>query len=662
VTRVQLVDVDVPDTQQLIEPSWSRLYFQQGVPVIDTSRALDVTINGNVSSLVLPLPLDAVRSFEIVEPGVTRVFTTLRAPSPIVPVAEVWKCLPGGQGLRIHGVPGFHDGFLLTEGNVRSGGSGTMGFEVLSYDFSEALTGSSNLLVLTAAPIPGPTFLAAILSKLTPGALASQPLPPLSPGDCSFNSWLVQFQYVPSTDKFIVYTRFPRHVEEAVLSGPLCEYLGYGSFFPLEVCHDSRSPPILARNGRFMPKDAYARLETDTPRHERDIAINVQNALNAYTWPSFTFGVQFPGEATALVVVPAGRMTLRQLAESITSITQPTLGVYATYISSECGTKSGLKFANDSRVFGLDFAVSAPFDTTRIGYDHRVLRAAVAHYPIFAAVHIPLPSCASPPMCNIWAVYNEDTQHMLLQSVPFEEFSAVLSALPAYPNVFSVSSGSTTSFKHGLQVGARVIVVDEEHDQFSGVVVGVRSLTTFDVLLFSPDEVVYGAVTVVPQDRLPIDLFLTPRENVLPAQIIGFQPITYESSCDLLSPGTLDIREDPYLLLCLSFQAEGSSAPCGNMYYSFPNNTQQLVFGKVLRSSCAYKCDYDRIFSYEFRGVGIHLGYIQVRFLNLDGTVYETHGHSTSVCLKFDVKQSGVDMNAAGTVVEIPPPRMGLRM
>ena len=667
VTRVQLVDVDVPNTQQLIEAAWSRLYFQQGITPSLSCRSLEVTLNGaDIISAVLPLAIDTVSVLATTPTlGITRVFVKHQAPWPMPAVAETWKCLPGGQGLRVFGLPSFPSGFLLTKENTRCAGAGTLAFDVVSFEFADAAEAANHgddgplLCCLCAAAIPGPSFLAAILSRILPEALKlSLPVAAGGGGDDACLSprfWQMQFQYSTTEDRFSLYTRFPRSVETACLSGQLTEYMGFGSVFALDIpFHEVRSRQMLAPGTRFHPKDAYAKLDSDSPRAEIEIAKNVQRAFNAYNWEAFRFGVRFPGSAVVEVCVPGGRMTLRQLAETMTEVLHA-FCITASLICSDDGGKSGIRFEHPEKVYALDFSIDAAFKPSRIGYSRVPFPASRTHYPNRAAVHVPLPSAEClPPVCDIKVLYNEDTQHVSLHSVPFTEFAAVMTRSARHSNVFTIDTEE--ALRHGLQPAARLVIAfSASTAQCTAVVVHANSLTSFDVLLLEAgSELPDGplSVTVVPQDRLSINLFLqalNTREKPVFPPMIGFQPLTYEGLFDLLSPGTLDMRQDPYLLLCLSFQAEDASAQCGNVYYPFENNSQ-LIFGKILRSTCTYKADYDRAFFYEFKGTGIHLGYIRVRILNSDGTPYESHGHPASVCLRFDVKQSGVALGGPGAV------------
>jgi hypothetical protein len=134
--------------------------------------------------------------------------------------------------------------------------------------------------------------------------------------------------------------------------------------------------------------------------------------------------------------------------------------------------------------------------------------------------------------------------------------------------------------------------------------------------------------------------------------MLGFEALTYESCGNLLvSPGTLEICQDSYILVCLAFAAGGAIPNTGDVYYPFPcTENNQLVFAKVLRSSFL-RADFDRLFDHVFAGSGTNLGYIRVQILNPNGTPYQTHGHEVSITLKFDCRQSTVAFGGGHAVI-----------
>ena len=74
------------------------------------------------------------------------------------------------------------------------------------------------------------------------------------------------------------------------------------------------------------------------------------------------------------------------------------------------------------------------------------------------------------------------------------------------------------------------------------------------------------------------------------------------------------------------------------------------MFAKVARAAgCIYRSDFDKVFDHTFNGAGTTLGYIRVQVLNPNGTPYQTHGHTVSITLKFDTRESGVALGD-GTV------------
>jgi hypothetical protein len=649
ITRVQLVDVDLPATQRVIEDAWARLYFQQGVPLTPTCRSLDITADGVTIPIVLPLLLDEVKAYESVGASVVRMYMTRRAPEPVAAVAEMWKHLPGG-GMRVLGVPGFHDGFLLTRDNVRPSTIASMAFDIVSAEFAEAVRSRpTGVLLLYAPPLLGATCLAAVLTNLIPFAVALSHVE-----DSSGGAWSIQFQYSVADDRFAVYTRVPAFVENMELRGALAEYMGFDATEFVEVKpFDARVGTTNAASPRRHPRDAYALLPSSNPTRPTDITGAVEKAYNAYTWARFRFGVTLPGhDTTSVYTVPGGRMTLWQLAEVVSALLNDA-HITVKYVKGEC--RSGLQFEHlTGLVFQVDWTVDAAFDPSHVGYDRRVTPLARVHVPTRAAKHVPMPSGDAPAMSDIAVLYNEDTQTLMFQSVPFSPFSGVCARLNA--NVRIV----TCEIAHGLQVGARVILsaVDPPPDiQVCVVVVAVHDVLRFDVMLVDPsDDGALGnePVVVVPQDRFPLNLYLQQtrliREKAVCPNLIGLQPMSYETPYELVSSGALDLRADPYLLLCISFQGEDAGLSCGSVYYPLESGGGQIIFGKILKSACAFKSEYDRAFYHDFKGAGIHLGYIRIRILNSDGTAYESHGQPVSVCLKFEARQSSVFTGGPGTL------------
>lgn len=635
ITRMQLVDVDVPQVQQLIEASWGRFYFEQGVLLSTSMRSIEVsTPGGAVYSVILPLRFDNVTDYFAVAGGVIRISLEHRAPTPFNVLAYAWKQFPDHVGIRIFGVPAYPDGFLLTPENLAEpeGGS-TLSFDVVSLDFYNAVMAlpAGARLVMTAPPVPGPAFLGTVLTR------AINTLLP----------WQFYISYNLVEDRFTLYATVPEHCSDAVISGPLLTYMGFPN--NLFLIHGVRQYP--GAECRSHPRDAYARLPSCSPLTGDELAALTQTAFNAYNWKPFSFGITYPGALTTTYNVPGGRMTLSSLAESITSLLA---GIKVTSTSSEDGSRSGLHFESTTgNVFSVNWTVDPDFSPARVGYDRIAYPYSTQLFPTRQAEHVPLmDNTCSPPLCDTVITFNSDTQQLCFDSVPFSAFSNCTLSATATPFTYVVTS--TTGFRHGLQVGARVVLVDGAGVQAQGIVYDVINAVQLLVICTGGAALNPAAVTVVPQDRVPLVLYMQIgcRPKATNANIFGFDHSTYGTgSLQVYSSGAIDLRKDPYILLCVTFQSTADGVPAGEVYYPFENGTNASVFAKILRSTCAFNAAYDRNFGYDFTGNGIHLGFISIRILNSDGSPYETHGQPVSVCFRFDARQSGVEIGGGGSLV-----------
>ncbi len=682
VTRVQLVDVDIPCTQQLIEDAWSNLYFSQGVVTQPDCRTLFLTTTTGTFTVALPLLFDTVSTYQKLGGNRVRLFTTHRAPTPIRALAAAWCGLAArGCGImQLVGVPGL--GVLqLTPDMVAD--DTTVSFEVLSSALYAALPDEPECdLYLYASSIPGPGYLAKILSRAMDEALEKSPalpcggslpddsgLPPLCTPDVYVCPWVFDVMYYPLADRFAIIMRSGYSpAQECALSlpvtlgGDMAMYMGFGTNLMLDVpTRDTIT--VQAHNPRFQGPLAFADVSSGDPRRGTDLAAMVQGALNTYTWTSFQFGITFPGNAPVTIAVPGGHMTLPVMAGVLTTLLAP-YNIVATVKTSASATGIGFATTADA-VFALDMTVDTVFEPRRLGYDRRAYSAAYQHYPSRHATHIPLmtPCCTDaclPLRSDVVVTYRADTEQLVFQSQPFAPMAAVVAApLPAEPCCVMVVS--TAPVVHGLQTGAKVVLAWSATEQSPGFVLEALSATTVSVVLESCDSVPVGVVvstpvTLVPLDMPPLDLYLQRiRPRAFLPEILGFQPRTYETCWELVSPGTIDLTQDPYILLCLGFDSPEGEPTTGDVYYPFPLTASHcnLVFAKVLRT-VAFKTDFDKVYDHCFPGAGTYLGYVHVRVLNPDGTLYQTHGHSVSITLKFDVREASVQMGG-GTVSVFQP-------
>ena len=697
VTRVTLVDVDIPPTQHLIEDPWCRVYFDNGMYTTPDCRVLEVgfsvtPLNSTTSSLisssasvVLPLHFDAITTYTLL-PGssyTVRLFTAHRAPYPIASVVNAWAGLAsrGCGALYLIGVPGVME-FSLN--NVVVADDSTMSFDVQSRVLYDALrpphNPSNTALFLSASPIPNPQYLAAILSRCMSDALlyATYVMPCLrynSCGnggnggndpedgtdiDCPVRAWRFELQYAPTTDKYTLSVLPPEPVRDVTLAGSVAAFLGFGSPYTVPVT-SRHTVTHTAQNAQYHAPSSYASIAVGSPKCGTTFAAWIQAAFDALCWrDGFRFAVTLPGFDPQVVTVPGGTMTLVTLADVVQQTLVdfaplPYASITVRYAASPNAAASGLVFSSTTVAFGLDFSIDVGFAPVRIGYDARAYAAANTHYPTRRASHCPdlaaglgIGCGCTPPRANTRVVFRPDTQELVLDSTPFPSFKSTVDGIPTS----FVGLVVTSDTAQALQVGAVVILGIGDtlatYSQCRAYVCAVASAFTFTVVFVDTNVVLPAigtTVIVVPQDRPPLNLYLQRSfVNGVPPEVIGFQARTYSACCELVSPGTVDVRQDPYILLCLGFESPTATPLTGDVYYPFLATTQnQLVFAKVARSAgCIYRTDFDKTFDHTFYGSGTTLGYIRVQVLNSDGSPYQTHGHPVSITLKFDSRESAV--------------------
>jgi hypothetical protein len=249
---------------------------------------------------------------------------------------------------------------------------------------------------------------------------------------------------------------------------------------------------------------------------------------------------------------------------------------------------------------------------------------------------------------------------------------------------------ASPTYQLGLSLGARVALVSNvpERTQVPCVVIHADWAANTAVVVqedgtqaFTPWPTGNKGV-VLALDTPPLSVYMqghggrVSRLAPVPPALFGFQPDTYVAApwgpgagpcvpCTpaallpapvLVSPGTVRVKDDPYLLLCLAFTAADAPALAGDIYYPVqsPPGGATLVFAPILRSSCDWRPEYDRTFFKAFPGAGIHLGYIRVRVLNADGRPYLTHGHPVSVMLRADVRTDTPSLGGPGHQGAIP--------
>ena len=639
------------------------------------------------ATVFLPLPVDAITFYEVPQPGLVKLYTQHRAPVPMPQLAAAAVALD--QPMVIVGLPG--GPFALTAREVRD--DSAMSFLVYSVELAVLVTAAALLtpppaLYLMAPPLPGPAALARVVTTCM-GALLAAAAPQSTP--CApLPHWQFAISYFPVFDAFELHVR-PPYPGRVAVEGPISEYMGFGSPLVWDTGALLQVPHI---GKRFQQGPSFASVEVGDPPTPTALAERLQAGFNAFIWQPFTFGIGFPGFVGVLppVDVPGGCMDLEGLAVQISE----QLAAYAvanTCPLVECTTQTepypGLVFFSDPIViFTLDWTVDAGFRPARVGFDFQAYPAQERHAATQPAKHTPaLPSLCGPtccaavqfqlPPCAMEVTYRRSTQQLALQTQPLPCFSAAVT-LPdpvISSNLYVVTA--ITGWRHGLVPGAQLVLsfyVAGVYTQVQTVVVTVLSNTAVTVAVMDTGPVILTAmataveldlVSACPSECCPFVLFLQRRNadtnasttdscvrvdlctqgftdlpdhgQTVDPEVFGFDAATYPScGCILVSPGSLKICQESYVLVCLAFSA-GDTIPCtGDVYYPFHGDSNSpIVFAKVLRSTFL-RADFDRMFDHRFAGTGIHLGYIRVRILNPNGTLYQTHGHSLTITLKFD--------------------------
>lgn len=699
VTRTQLVDVDIPNTQRLIERDWSRVYFDMGIVPSTACREVTVIVASSARNLsplkipvVLPLPLDTVVSYELIAQGIVRVFLGHGSPTPIVVVAGEWARFP--SSLRLIGIPTI--GMLVLDArNVRP--NTAVSFDILSLPVWEALADAESpvQLYVTAGPVPGPTALANVVEACVRGTLRSMGIP-----------ITVQLQYDRGTDTFVLQTE---ELVSVAFRGPVGTYMGEPH--QEEFGHAVGASGMLARvlappcrgTSRYVSACGYADVNQGTPESPDALAAWIQAAFNAGRWQAFQFGITFPG-LTGLppISVPGGYMTLAEVAVAIQAATDAFAAstgtpLIAVTICTSGPDKSGVVFECSAAAFGLDFTVdTAHLDAVRLGYDPTVYTPSTAHFPVRNARHIPLlePACNTAGGCGsttsagsgglIGTLPPADAQVLLQPGSQLLSITAV-ARLPFQAQVSAGASPgkvtvvATNNWQANMIVGEYVAVAfgtGSSYTQIAAVVVDANllgDLTSFDMAFIDPEASadlppLPTNVTIVPQTRPPLDLYLQPpttpfaslyrKLHGVDAPVFGFLSLTYESPTGTLtSPGTVKICQDAQVVLCLGFSAAGGVKPgtgtrpnTGSLFYPWGPGQTWTAFAKILRGIAFLRADFLRVFDYTFAGEGQTLTNISVAFYNANGTPYQTHGHPTSVTLQFECRAGSVEFGG-GTAV-----------
>jgi hypothetical protein len=645
VTKVTLVDVDIPATQALIEPEWDRIYTSQGVVPGATTRDLAVEEDGDASTrcglLCLPMPFDAVTSFTC-RPGTFTVVvcTQTRAPYPIREMARAWDGIQEGSdfggpyvGLRLLGVPGRGGEPYLITASTKVEDDSPLSFTITDpvlYGQIAPYSGTGGGY-LTAGRIPGPSYLAIIVTRVLGTTLPF--------------SGSLDATYFKTRGVFQLSARAPCPV---TLTGGCLRLMGFGP----QVVLDGRGTCAFGH-----PPDpaclTWASLPRDSPVTTVGFTASIQTALDLGTTAGGSFvltSTNTPTTPTTITLTP-GWGTLGDVVEALnTNPIMVAAGVLARVVDT------GVVFeAVTGAAFNIDFTTS-PNTATRFGY--------LAGPTGFTDLATPTACAGSLPYYNplangdvdaivgpgrVVVRLDPDTDTLRWSCEPFPPFEVQVSDVDAGARTLTLQC--VPEYLHGLTLGASVLVGGAE--ALRGVVVLVPSLTSLVLVMETASgtlPVVGSTVTALPFDRPPLDVYLLGPQVLdrcmLPDVVGCGNGDTLETTRGVCSLGTLRIHQDPFVLIALGFEGTEAEPLTGSVYY--PSQACPIVFAKVPRTNC-FQSNFQRLYEYTFEGTGRTLGFIKVRVLNPNGTLYQTHGHPVAITLCFVTRENGVGFGP-GTV------------
>jgi len=683
VTRAVLSGVDIPTAQQLIEPAWCRLYYTAGgLRVSPTCRSLRVTAclepgggvrpHSCVARVTLPLPMDRVVGLQPLSHGVTRLTLENPVPAPIQAVGDTWRWLEMNAGgmFAVVGLPGTTGPVSLAASALRPDTS--LSFDVLDNGFyataaAAVSAGPLPSMYLVASSLPTPVVLARALTGLVAAA-----------GDASLGR--LSFQYSDRTDGFTAVVPASAAGTRWTLDGPLAEYMGFGLSLTFQGA--SVGPRM-----RLAAPAGFAGMRSGSPMSPDALAAWVQFGFNAFVWPGFAFGLVLPTLPRAVTVLTAagGCTDFHGLAAQMTAACVSAGYPYSSVVVT-AGGAGGVEFRSTTGlVFAVDWSVDGSFDALRVGFPRVQTPFGRGHAPNLQPDHVPVMepmcgplSCTSTdsftPVNQVRVVLDPTTARPQIVPIPLPVFSAATVSLDTTTGEVTVTAAD--GYVPGMVLGAGAVLCDATTStQVRVLVSGVRSPSGFTAVLWNPaDAAVFGSpvfasgAVVAPTDAGPLCLYLQangqvwggsvggracPRDAPLTwqksqcftAALLGLAPATVYGTAGsewaICAHGTVRVCQDPYVVICLAFSGGSTIPTVGDVYYPFPGGGSQVVFAKVGRNSL-FRSDFESFFEHAFPGAGTHIGIIRVQILNVDGTLYETHGHPVSLTLRFDCMESGL--------------------
>ena len=690
INRVTLVDVDIPNTQLLIEDVWSRLYFDLGQRVGSDCRTLALTAQASTggavtTSAILPLPIDVVTAFEAFGDNWVRVYTLTQAPFPVHVIAKGYEkftttsaayfellWVQGGSPLSAS-VPHV---LKLTGVNTRPGPT-INSFDVQDATLYAAVAATLSARTpawLAASPVPDPASLAMLLSASLSWAMNAACVG--SPPEFQVG---IKYDCVADTFAPRVKTRHEDSWSSMQFSNELAAYMSFGRLNQV-----TRGVFGSAPQKRAVPSNTYAQLQTGDTVSQALLTDWTNTAFNLHIFPQFTYGYALTPavpQTYVTVTVPAGvydhaalALALSNVTVSVTYVTTP----YPAFVFSKRGSADDIT---------LDFTGTTV--ANRLGFDAVLYGFAMHIVSVFPVPHVPLLTsvCSGcedtrPLTCGVRAKLQPGTASLSLQIQPLPPTACpVVVVDPTHTQLTLQALGPNLNFiRPGDAVNLLVPGVSASY--IPGIVVSCVAATVLTtgvltVQMFTNISAYSaGSVLLSPQPPDPLVVYmqrgpmLAPMPpnsdcgvrcqsiappnnwgNTLDPDTFGFQPWTYISCLGVLvSPGTLEVFQDTHILVVLTM----GNGNTGNLYYPFPTPDvldSLTVFAKVLRAGLFLQSGFERTFDHAFGGTGSSLTSMGVALYNPNGTPYQTHGHTVAITLKCEAKSNAIEWGGAHVVV-----------
>lgn len=613
---IELVSLELPAAQRLIEPDWNRIYLF--APLVfendETSRTL--SISGN--NFVLPTTLNSIISIDLTDP-LNPIFTT-ESPHLLESALPVWH-----QSWFLIGTAEEHEITMNSVNILNSNQFSVQAFSALTVWNANA--SATNFGFLYAPPISSPVILCKILNALMQ-ILA-----------VSIKYDVVHGEFTMSTKDLSLILQVERN--------SLLFNLGFSSgnykFNPLQLlsgcfgCNNGNSNNnnsissstktgqiIVSKNGHTFSGFFHYTISPSSPTTIQELISSLDKEFNRFYFKQtgiLTFSDMF-GVTTTVTILP-GLYTPLSLSQSINS---QLTDIEVTFANNTF-TFSSLS----NSVFNMIFEEPTSNIQSALGF-HSTIYTSLKSYS--SNIEFEFEKIQSTSKYPALIFHFDETTSGSNQL--FFHYSSppplTMLATIVDPNTISLTS---TTFAHGFQQGdiANIQIAGISYHLFVDEIVDG---TTFLVntasfsFSFAPNEPVNVSHTSFSSSP-DISIMFAPRKrNGFIANVLGFSPY------DLLQPGisvtapyTVDLNGRFYVMV--EIRDPIGSARVEQLSPSSHNKTSFI--GKAILVNTTVRT-IDRFYPMKYTFFPPRrLTELHIRFLNPDHSLYELHGKRWSLTL-----------------------------